>query len=87
MRRMNWFKSVIDNTPILLMRGSKIYNENLRKARVAESDLRAKLREANVSNLDQVRAVVFETTGKISVIHTEDPKTKFDNYLLDDVKK
>lgn len=44
-------------------------HDNMRKARVTESDLWSKLREANVLNLNQVRAVVFEATGDISVLH------------------
>lgn len=51
------------------MDGPQILHENLRRARVPETDLIAKLREANVLNLDQVRAVVLETTGDISVLH------------------
>ena len=35
-------------------------------------DLRAKLREANVIHMGQVRAVVFETTGDVSVLHGGD---------------
>ncbi len=58
-----------DNQPLLLMDGPSILLENLRRARVPGSDLIAKLREANVLHLDQVRAAVLETTGDISVLH------------------
>ena len=60
---------VVDNRPLLLMVGTDMIEENLRRARVTADDVRAKLREANVLNYDQVRYVVFETTGDVSVVH------------------
>ena len=51
------------------MYDGKVIDKALNVSRVAESDLFAKLREANVLELNQVRAVVLETTGDISVLH------------------
>ncbi|WP_311199201.1 YetF domain-containing protein [Leisingera caerulea] len=51
------------------MRDGVILEAALTATRVAESDLIAKLREANVKDLSQVSAVVLETTGDISVLH------------------
>ena len=59
----------MQNQPALLMRDGVILHAALKATRVAENDLIAKLREANVLDLAQVRAVVLETTGDISVIH------------------
>ena len=87
LRRFKIVQSVVDNKPLLLMDGEKILEENLRKARVAESDLRAKLREANVIELSEIRAVIFETTGDISVLHSAEENKKLNNYLLQDVKR
>ena len=50
------------------MYDGKVIDKALNVSRVAESDL-FKLREANVLELNQVRAVVLETTGDISVLH------------------
>ncbi|NJN28023.1 MAG: DUF421 domain-containing protein [Cyclobacteriaceae bacterium] len=87
LRRFDVVKKVMDNTPLLLMDGSTILEENLKNARVAKSDLRAKLREANVTNMSQIKAVVFETTGDISVLHSDDNSTEIDEWLLQDVKR
>ncbi len=87
LRRFSWFKSMIDNTPLLLMEGQNIFHENLRKARVAEDDLRSKLREANVVELSEVKAVVFETTGDISVIHSDDKDSRLNTWLMENVKR
>ena len=75
--------SIVDNTPLLLMRDGELIPEAMCRARVTESDVRAKLREANVLTLSQVRAVVLETTGDISVLHGDGP---VDAALLDAVR-
>lgn len=77
---------LVDNQPILLMNGTKILDDNLKKAKVTHDDLRAKLREANVTQMSQVKAVVMETTGDISVLHNDDPGHELDEILLVNVK-
>ncbi|MDV6029276.1 MAG: DUF421 domain-containing protein [Phycisphaera sp. RhM] len=66
--------NTIDNQPLLLMAGSEILHDNLRQANMTESDLFAKLREANAIHFDQVKAVVFETTGDVSVLHSAEDR-------------
>jgi len=85
-RRWDKFRNTIDNGPLLLMKGNKILYKNLTKARLTEGDLRSKLREANVIDLKDIRAVVFETTGNIAVIHNSDTNQSIDKWLLEDVK-
>ncbi len=63
------FEKIMQNSPVLLMQDGVILHHALNETRVAESDLVAKLREANVLNFADVRAVVLETTGDISVLH------------------
>ncbi len=70
-KRTSWATRVVDNEPLVLMVGAEIFHDNLRRARVTENDLWAKLREANVLRPEEVRAVVLETTGDISVLHGE----------------
>ncbi len=69
LRRRPAVQQMVDNQPRLLMAGSEMLHDNLRAARVTESEVRAKLREANVLHPDQIRAVVMESTGDISVLH------------------
>lgn len=87
LRRIPPFGDIMDNKPFLLMDGPNILEDNLRKARVTEGDLRSKLREANVLQLSQVRAVVFETTGDVSVLHTSDEGQVIEDWLMKDVKR
>lgn len=72
--RSRWrFSTVVDNAPVVLMAGQRFLHGNLRRARVTEDDVRAKLREANAYNYDMVQAVILESTGDISVIHGDQP--------------
>ena len=87
LRRWSWVQKAIDNSPLLLMDKQTILYENLKKARVTEGDLRSKLREANVLDLSQVRAVVFETTGDISVLHTSQEDQELEDWLTKDVMR
>lgn len=75
-------ESVMQNAPLILMRNGEWQADALKSARVARSDLVAKLREANVLDLNQVRAVVLETTGDVSVLHGD----QLDETLLENVR-
>ncbi len=87
LRRFVIVHKIIDNQPLLLMDGEDILYENLKKARVTEDDLRSKLRASNVLHLSQVRAVVLESTGDLSVLHTFDSDVKVQDWILQGVKR
>lgn len=82
LRRFDVVEKMVDNEPLLLMEGKNILHANLKKAKVTEADLRSKLREANVLELSQVRAVIFECTGDIAVLHSKDENVKVEDWLL-----
>jgi len=82
-RTSDRFEAVIQNSPVLLMRDGKILDAAMQATRVEEDDLIAKLREANVLDLSEVRAVVLEATGDISVLHGG----KLQERLLDGVRR
>lgn len=73
------------NQPSFLMRDGVIIESNLKKCLVSRLELMGKLREANVLQLSHVKAVVFETTGDISVIHA-DTDVSVDAAILDGVE-
>ena len=63
------FEKTIQNEPVLLMIDGRFCEKAMDETRVARSDIIAKLRESNTMHFDEVRAVVLETTGDISVMH------------------
>lgn len=82
----SFMSALVNNEPLLLMRGETILEGNLKKAKVTHSDLRAKLREANVTQLSQVYAVIMEETGDVSVMHNDSDEHKLDDILLKEVR-
>lgn len=68
-QKLDFIKRISDNSPRLIMIGEDIQFDQLAKARMTESDLMSKLREANVANFSQIKVVIAETTGDVSVIH------------------
>lgn len=74
---------LVQNVPVVLMRDGHFIEDALAATRVCKQDVIAKLREANVLSLDQVRAVILETTGDISVMHGE----RLEEELLDGVRQ
>ena len=82
--RMNRPYNFSENTPLLLYDHSGFYEKNLKKARLSKSDIFAKMREANVDSVEDVNAVVFETSGNISILHGH---TEFDGKILDGVRE
>lgn len=87
LRQFNFYRKMVDNRPLLLMEGPVILKENLKKVRLTEEDLRASLRRQNVLRLSQVRAVVFENTGDISILRTENDDEELQEWFLRNVKR
>lgn len=68
-RRNQRLRDLIGNTPVLLMENGEFCEAALRSTRIAREDVLAKIRTANALDLGEVRAVVLENTGDISVLH------------------
>ncbi|MCA9563093.1 MAG: DUF421 domain-containing protein [Myxococcales bacterium] len=78
---------LLNNKPLLLMAGGEFIDENMKRSHCSTSEVYSKLREANVRHLDQVLAVVFETTGDISVLHVDDDDdVEYDPVVFDGVQ-
>lgn len=74
-RRSKFFKKIFTNKPQIVMWNGKILHDRLKRCNVGKNDLIAKLREANVHDYDEVKAVIFESTGDVSVIHNDADKS------------
>lgn len=84
-RKSARFSSLVDNQPLLLMAGQNILHENLERANMTEADLYGKLREANALNSSQVKAVIFETTGDVSVMHSGEEDASLEQRFFEGV--
>ena len=84
--RSKKFHNLVDNTPLLLMKDGKYIERNLHISKVTEDEVREKLREANVLNIKDVKAVVLEVTGDVNVLHASQD-VAIDPYLLEGVRE
>jgi uncharacterized membrane protein YcaP (DUF421 family) len=65
----------IRNQPLLLMKNGKFLEDAMRESRVSRENLLEKIRGSSAKQLEEVSAVVLETTGDINVITGEiDPR-------------
>ncbi|WP_188466187.1 DUF421 domain-containing protein [Bizionia arctica] len=74
-RKNDFFKKIFTNKPQIIMWNGKILQDRMKRCNVGENDLIAKLREANVHKFSEVKAVIFESTGDVSVIHNDKEKS------------
>ena len=83
-RSSDTVEELMENSPKYLMKGSEIIEDNMKTSGLTHADLMAKLREANVTQFSQIKAVVFETTGDVSVLHGKDD-TPIEDEIMDGV--
>ena len=62
------FQFLIENDPVMLMHDGKILEGALAKTRVSESDVLYEIRLQGIQDISDVRAMVLESTGAISII-------------------
>lgn len=67
-RRNPRFEALVSPPPVLLLVDGRVLEDNLRRVRMREGDLHAKLRQAGVRRVDEVAAAVLERTGAISIL-------------------
>jgi uncharacterized membrane protein YcaP (DUF421 family) len=82
-QRSDRLQNLIKNKPVLLMEDGQFSDRAMEETRVARANIFEKLRQANVGSLSDVKAVVLETTGNISVMSREN----FDRDLLEGVQR
>src|SRR5699024_1047028 len=61
-------QNIITADPVLLLADGQIRHEAMRRNRLTESEIRQAVRSSGGGDLSQIRAVVLESNGKISVI-------------------
>lgn len=61
-------KSMITSTPALILYKGEMLRDVMKKERVTTEELKAKAREQGYSSLNDIDAIVLETTGDITVI-------------------
>jgi len=82
-RRTELVERLVDNEPLIVMAGEEVLSDHLDPSRMTEDDLCSRLRLAGITHPKQVLAVIFETTGDVSVIKATD---EVDPWLFEDIR-
>ncbi|WP_334173552.1 DUF421 domain-containing protein [Sinomonas sp.] len=61
-------RRLLDSPPLLLMAGTEVLHENLRRSHLVEDELWPRLRLAGIGSPSEVACVILEPTGEISVL-------------------
>ncbi len=86
-RNSKVYEQLTSNQPVELLRDGEVSYDHLKETGVSYSDLMAKLREANAFNISNVYSVVLETTGDISVLHSNDDDIMLSQDVMTGVKR
>jgi uncharacterized membrane protein YcaP (DUF421 family) len=63
-----WFQRIVKGDPSLLVYDGRFLEDQLKRARVPQAEVLDSVRQAGMESIEQVRAVVLETDGSLSVI-------------------
>ncbi len=64
----NTFRGLLKSQPTLLVYDGQLLRDNMKRERIAEVEVVAVMREQGVHDLSQVKAMVLETEGDVSVL-------------------
>jgi len=82
----HWFAALVDHRVRLLVYDGELRRRTLRRCGLTEDDLSAHLRQRGVLTLTDVKYVLYEATGGITVVpaETSGPVELLDNALMQD---
>lgn len=67
------FERAVEGEPALLVHHGHVIERALRRENISREELLANLRSQGIFDITEVRAVVLETSGKLSVLRFEKP--------------
>lgn len=79
--RWPFFSRVVTNPPSLLYFRDEFIDESLRRQRVTKSEVQTAVRKNQFGSLDEVEAVVLESSGEFSVIGSVENRAVFSETL------
>ena len=69
--RVRWVRGLVTGEPSLLLLRGRFLDDAMRRTRVSEDEVRAAVRSAGITQLEETGAVVLETDGSFSVIESK----------------
>lgn len=66
--RVDFIKDIVTSRPVLLLYKGKLLKDVLKKERITLEEIHVAVRKKGISDLQQVEAIVLETTGDITIV-------------------
>lgn len=82
LRQVPLFDRWLNHPPVLLVSDGQLLTHNMRKAHMVEDEIRQAVRRAGARSLSDVRCIVLERNGALSVVRSDQ---SVDPWLLEDV--
>ncbi|SFS10067.1 Protein of unknown function [Halomicrobium zhouii] len=79
--RWPFFRRVVTNPPALLYFRGEFVDRAMRQQRVTESEIKSAVRKKQFGSVDEVEAVVLESSGEFSVIGSVEDEPSFGEQL------
>ncbi|RBY78971.1 DUF421 domain-containing protein [Geodermatophilus sp. TF02-6] len=74
-RRVRWIAKTVDHPVRVLLHDGVLLRDQLRHCDLTDDDVLAKLRERGVRDLGELRYVLYETKGELTIVREEGPGT------------
>ncbi len=68
------FERLTGGSPTVLVQNGKPDRQAMASERVSEDELKSMLREQEIDRIDEIKQATLETTGKLSILKTEEAK-------------
>ncbi|MFW5703549.1 MAG: DUF421 domain-containing protein [Patescibacteria group bacterium] len=68
--RVPWFRRLVTSKPVLVFQNGNYIEQHMKQARITKSEILQAARMQGIGSLEEVRAVVLETSGELSVLKT-----------------
>lgn len=66
--RASWFNKLVKSEPVLVFHQGRFLSQAMRRVRLVDEEVLAKMREQGVARREDVEAVVLETDGSLTVL-------------------
>lgn len=74
--RVRWLERLLEGEPAYLFREGRVLLKELRDSNISKEELFSELRLHSVEHLGQIRSVVLEISGELSILYYEDDDVK-----------
>jgi uncharacterized membrane protein YcaP (DUF421 family) len=69
--RSRLFERIVDGTPIIVFEEGRLVEDQMRRLRMQEADIRTAMRQEGMIEMDEMRYAIVERDGTISIIPRE----------------